>query len=105
METLPQGLMFTSKRQYNIIYAPALIDAFGTAVEKADEDYKLASTEYEYFDPIDPANPPAILKEYLSFPSVSDNSRSCSVADITPGLTKSMPAGFRTTNVVPVLQA
>jgi len=103
--------MFTSKRQHNIIYASALIEAFGTVVEKADEDHKLvhflsvsyysgsklASTEYEYFDPIDLANPPAILKEYLSFPSVSDNTRNCTVADITLGLSQSMPADFGTT--------
>ncbi|KAE8857761.1 hypothetical protein P3342_012264 [Pyrenophora teres f. teres] len=110
-ETLPQGPMFASKRQYNISYAPALIDAFGNAVDKADEDHKLAhfvavsyysgsklaSAEYEYFDPIDATNPPAILKEYLSYPPVTDNTRNTTVAETTLGLTASMPSGFRTT--------
>ncbi|CAN9152973.1 unnamed protein product [Alternaria alternata] len=110
-ETLPQGLMFASKRQYNATYAPALFDAFGNAVKAAETDTKLAhfvavaysrgvkiaSTEYEYFDPIDPANPPAILNEYLSLPPLTDNTRNCSLADTTPGLSQSMPDGFRTT--------
>ena len=62
-ETLPQGLMFASKRQYNATYAPALFEAFGNAVEAAETDskaahfvavaysrgVKIASTEYEYF--------------------------------------------------------
>ena len=110
-ETLPQGLMFASKRQYNATYAPALFDAFGNAVEAAETDtkaahfvavaysrgVKIASTEYEYFDPVDPANPPAILKEYLAVPPLTDNTRNCSLADTTPGLSQSMPDGFRTT--------
>ncbi|RYN32485.1 hypothetical protein AA0115_g3883 [Alternaria tenuissima] len=110
-ETLPQGLMFASKRQYNATYAPALFDAFGNAVEAAETDTKLAhfvavaysrgvkiaSTEYEYFDPIDPVNPPAILKEYLSLPPLTDSTRNCSLADTTSGLSQSMPDGFRTT--------
>ncbi|KAH6865545.1 hypothetical protein BKA58DRAFT_320945 [Alternaria rosae] len=110
-ETLPQGLMFASKRQYNATYAPALFDAFGHAVEAAETDtkaahfvavaysrgVKIASTEYEYFEPVDPASPPAILKEYLAVPPLTDNTRNCSLADTTPGLSQSMPDGFRTT--------
>ncbi|KAI4660763.1 uncharacterized protein J4E79_005331 [Alternaria viburni] len=110
-ETLPQGLMFASKRQYNATYAPALFDAFGNTVEAAETDtkaahfvavaysrgVKIASTEYEYFEPVDPANPPAILKEYLALPPLTDNTRNCSLADTTPGLSQSMPDGFRTT--------
>jgi hypothetical protein len=103
--------MFASVRQYNATHAPALLDAFGNAVEAAEADTKLAhfvsvaysrgvkiaASEYEYFDPIDPSNPPAILKEYLSIPSLTDNTRNCSLADTTPGLSQSMPDGFRTT--------
>ncbi|KAG9187578.1 hypothetical protein G6011_05449 [Alternaria panax] len=110
-ETLPQGHMFASKRQYNATYASALLDAFGNAVEAAETDTKLAhfvavayfggvqiaSTEYEYFDPIDPTNPPTILKEYLSIPSLTDTTCNCSLAGTTPGLSESMPDGFRTT--------
>ncbi|KAF2030479.1 hypothetical protein EK21DRAFT_100359 [Setomelanomma holmii] len=80
---------------------PPLIDAFSNAITAAEKDTKLAhffaisyysgmkiaSTGFEYFIPIDAANPPEILKEYLAIPSLQTN----------PGLSKSMPAGFRAT--------
>jgi len=110
-ETLSQGLMFASKRQYNATYTPALFDAFGSAIDAAETDtkaahfvavaynsgYKIASTEYEYFEPVDPSHPPAILKEYLSIPPMNDDTRNTTLANTTLGLTQSIPAGHRTT--------
>jgi hypothetical protein len=110
-ETLSQGIMFASKRQYNATNIPALIDAFENAVNNAEKDTKLAhfvsvayysglkiaSTEFEYFTPVDASNPPEILKEYLSVPPLQDDTRNTTLANTTPGLTESMPAGFRTT--------
>ena len=110
-ETLPQGLMFSSQRQYNATYIPALIDAFGNTVKATEQDtkaahflavaymagYTLASTEFEYFDPVDVSNPPDILKEYLSIPPMEENTGNMTLAGTTLGLTQSMPAGFRTT--------
>jgi len=110
-ETLPQGLMFASKRQYDSTKIPALLDAFTNAVNGAEKDTKLAhflsvayysgmkiaSTEFEYFTPIDAANPPEILKEYLAIPALQDDTRNSTLADTTPGLSQNMPAGFRTT--------
>ncbi|KAH7378393.1 hypothetical protein DE146DRAFT_626531 [Phaeosphaeria sp. MPI-PUGE-AT-0046c] len=110
-ETLEQGLMFASKRQYNATHIPALIDAFGKAVESADSDthlahfvsvayaggVKIASTEFEYFTPVDVSNPPEILQEYLSIPPLQHTTQNVTLAETTPGLTESMPAGFRTT--------
>jgi hypothetical protein len=110
-ETLPQGLMFSSKRSYDSSNTGKLFNAFSNAINNAVKDTKLAhfvsiayyggnkivSTEYEYFDPIDAANPPAILKEYLSIPAMQDTTRNCTLAETTPGLSESMPDGFRTT--------
>ncbi|KAH7086043.1 hypothetical protein BKA63DRAFT_549044 [Paraphoma chrysanthemicola] len=110
-ETLSQGLMFASKRSYAQDCVPALLDAFGNAVVGAERDTKLAhfvavayfsgmtiaSTEFEYFTPVDDANPPEILKEYLSIPALQVSTRNMTLAETTPGLSESMPAGFRTT--------
>lgn len=110
-ETLPQGLMFASVRQYDSSKIPVLIDAFGNAVNNAEKDTKLAhfvsvayysgmkiaSTEYEYFTPVDASKPPAILKEYFAIPPIQDSTRNTTLAETTPGLSQSMPAGFRTT--------
>jgi hypothetical protein len=110
-ETLPQGLMFASKRSYDSPNLGKLFDAFSNAINNAVKDTKLAhfvsiayyggmkiaSTEYEYFDPVDAANPPAILKEYLSIPAIQDNTRNCTLAETTPGLSGNMPDSFRTT--------
>lgn len=110
-ETLKQGLMFASKRQYNATHIPALIDAFENAVHGAETDtcsahfvsvvyssgLKIASTEFEYFTPVDAANPPQILKEYLGIPPLQHYTRNVTLAETTLGLTESMPAGFRTT--------
>lgn len=110
-ETLEQGFMFATKRQYNSTYTPALIDAFSNAVHGAENDTKLAhfvglayfsgmriaSTEYEYFTPVDPASPPPILKEYLSIPASQHETRNTTLASTTPGLSESIPAGFRST--------
>lgn len=110
-ETLPQGLMFASKRQYDPGNIPILLDAFSNAVTGAEKDTKLAhfmsiasysgmriaTTEFEYFNPVDIANPPAILKQYLAIPPIQDSTSNVTLAETTPGLTQSMPAGFRTT--------
>lgn len=110
-ETLPQGLMFSSKRRYNTTYLPNLLEAFVNAVSNAEQDTKLAhfisaayfngtqiaTTEYEYFTPVDPSNPPDILKEYLAIPTLQQDSLNTTLANTTHGLTESMPAGFRTT--------
>jgi hypothetical protein len=110
-ETLPQGLMFASKRQYNGTKIPALINAFVHAVKGAEQDTRLAhfvavaynngghfaSTEFEYATPVDPANPPEILNEYLAVPPLQGTTQNTTLANTTYGLTASMPAGFRTT--------
>jgi FAD/FMN-containing dehydrogenase len=110
-ETFPQGLMFASKRTYNGTAIPALIDAFVDAVAGAEQDTRLAhflavaynagmhfaSTEFEYTRPVDPANPPAILKEYLGVLPLQEKTQNTTLANTTYGLTESMPAGFRTT--------
>jgi FAD/FMN-containing dehydrogenase len=41
-ETLDQGLMFASKRQYNATHVPDLLDASSNAVHGAEQDTKLA---------------------------------------------------------------
>jgi hypothetical protein len=110
-ETLPQGRMFASKRQYNASYIPELFNAFENAIHAAEVDpqaahfvavayssgHRIASTEYEYFDPVDASSPPAILNEYLSIPALSQDDKNATLAEITLGLTESMPAGLRTT--------
>jgi FAD/FMN-containing dehydrogenase len=110
-ETLSQGLMFSNKRRYDSSKIPALMDAFSNAVKGAEQDTKLAhflaiayyagtkvvSTEFEYLTPADAANPPAILKEYFSITPSQDVSKNITLAETTPGLTQTMPAGFRTT--------
>jgi FAD/FMN-containing dehydrogenase len=110
-ETLDQGLMFASKRQYNATHVPDLLDAFSNAVHGAEQDTKLAhfvaiayhaglqiaSTEFEYFTPVDPSNPPLILQEYLAVPYLQATTHNTTLANTTYGLTESMPAGFRTT--------
>lgn len=109
-ETLHQGLMFANKRQYNATQIPALLDAFSIAVHGAEQDTKLAhfvavayhsglqiaSTEFEYFTPIDPNDPPPILREYLAVPPLKDTTQNTSLANTTYSLSESMPAGFRT---------
>ncbi|EUC28667.1 hypothetical protein COCCADRAFT_40846 [Bipolaris zeicola 26-R-13] len=110
-ETFPQGLMFSSKRQYNATHIPALLDAFGNAVQDAEVDtkaahfvavaynsgYRIASAVYEYFDPVDVSNPPDVLNDYLSIPALNEATKNTTLAEITLGLTESMPAGLRTT--------
>lgn len=59
--------------------------------------YRTASAEYEYFEPVDVSNPPAILNDYLSIPALNEATKDTILAEITLGLTESMPAGLRTT--------
>ncbi|KAF2820323.1 FAD-binding domain-containing protein [Ophiobolus disseminans] len=110
-ETFPQGLMFSSLRRYDSSQIPPLLDAFTNAVNGAEKDtklahfisiiyysgYKFASAEYEYFTPVDTANPPEILKEYLAVPPIQESTVNTTLANTTPSLSQSMPAGFRTT--------
>ncbi|KAH7380121.1 hypothetical protein BKA66DRAFT_512891 [Pyrenochaeta sp. MPI-SDFR-AT-0127] len=110
-ETLPQGLMFASRRRYNASYLPALVDAFVHATEGAVEDTKLAhffsatyysgarivSSEVEYFTPVDTNQPPEIMKEYLAITPLTHDTQNTSLANTTYGLSEVMPDGFRTT--------
>ncbi|EUC42531.1 hypothetical protein COCMIDRAFT_39425 [Bipolaris oryzae ATCC 44560] len=86
-EIFPQCLMFPSKRQYSATHIPALFDAFGNTVQDAEE----------YFDPVDVSNPPDILNDYVSIPALNEATKNTTLAEITLGLTESMPAGLRKT--------
>ncbi|KAI8931093.1 hypothetical protein NX059_012104 [Plenodomus lindquistii] len=87
------------------------MDAFESAVIDAVRDTKMAhfvaiaayagmemaSTEFEYFTPQDPANSPKILKKYLEIPTMQEDTRNITLAETTPGLSDSMLAGSRMT--------
>ncbi|KAJ4374644.1 hypothetical protein N0V86_007517 [Didymella sp. IMI 355093] len=85
-ETLTQGPMWGGSRRYNASEIPKLIDAFVDTTKAAEEDgeaahalsistyagARIASTLLEYTSPINTANPPAILRNYLSIPPTRD---------------------------------
>ena len=110
-ETVAQGPMWGGYRRHNETEIPKLVDAFVSTTIAASQDgevahwlsvsaysgSKIASTELEYTSPVDKANPPSILREYLSIPWVQDDTTNSSLADLTPPLSASMPPGFRTT--------
>jgi hypothetical protein len=109
-ETIVQPPMWGGMRIHDPSVTPALITAFKNAINNAEEDetlahvvsfttydtYQLAFTELEYRTPVDPANPPAIAKEYLSIPFMQDKTGNSTLADLTPHRSNDMPSGFRT---------
>jgi hypothetical protein len=86
-----------------------LINAFTTLVESASEDPKAvqilsfavtagraaAQLQLEYLEPVNEADPPTILKEYLSIPSVKTATINRTMADDTEMLEAQMPDGHR----------
>ncbi|KAF2031606.1 FAD-binding domain-containing protein [Setomelanomma holmii] len=85
LETKPQGkTMWGGTRIHLTPDYPALINAFATMVESAPSDPKAvqilsfavtagnsaAQIQLEYLEPVNEANPPAILKGYLSIPAI-----------------------------------
>lgn len=88
---------------------PALIDAFATMVESAASDPKAvqilsfavtadspaAQIQLEYLEPVNEADPPAILKGYLSLPAVTTATLNRTLTSDTDMLNAQMPAGHR----------
>ncbi|KAL1603089.1 hypothetical protein SLS59_004746 [Nothophoma quercina] len=109
LETVPQGLMWGGTRIHLQPDYPKLIDAFATMVEGAPSDPKAvqilsfavtagspaAQIQLEYLQPVDEANPPAILKAYLSIPAVITATLNRTLASDTDMLNAQMPAGHR----------
>ncbi|KAJ8117444.1 hypothetical protein OPT61_g1349 [Boeremia exigua] len=109
-ETISQGPMWGGFRMHLDTEIPALINAFVNTTRNAVSDpeaahtlsfsayegLKMAFTELEYTTPIDKANPPAILKDYLAIPTVRDDTTNSSLVDLTPHMSADMPPGFRT---------
>jgi len=71
-------------------------EAAHTLSFSAYEGLKMAFTELEYTSPVDKANPPAILEDYLAIPTVRDDTANSSLVALTPHMSADMPAGFRT---------
>jgi hypothetical protein len=114
LETFPQGPMWGGNRRHTADAIPALRKAFVNMVNNAGQDpnaahwmihasssqapgQKIVSSELEYPKQFSPAQPPAILKEYLSIPAYQDNTANRTLAEITVMLNSSMPAGSRQT--------
>ncbi|CAN9084679.1 unnamed protein product [Alternaria alternata] len=109
LETIPQGPMWGGTRVHMSPDYPALIDAFASMAESATEDPKSAQIlsfamtagnaagqiQLEYLEPVDEANPPAILKKYLDIPSIRANTLNRTLANDTVMLTDQMPGGHR----------
>jgi hypothetical protein len=109
-ETIVQPPMWGGMRIHDPSTTPALIKAFGNAINGAEQDtklahvvsfttydtYQLAFTELEYRVPLDLANPPEIVKEYLSIPFMQDKTGNSTLEDLTPHRSNDMPSGFRT---------
>ncbi|OAG13723.1 FAD-binding domain-containing protein [Alternaria alternata] len=109
-ETIVQPPMWGGMRIHDTSATPALITAFENAINNAEKDtklahvvsfttydtYQLAFTELEYFVPVDLANPPEVVKEYLSIPFMQDNTGNSTLEDLTPHRSNDMPSGFRT---------
>jgi hypothetical protein len=88
---------------------PALINAFATPTESASEDPKAVQIlsfavtagrpatklQLEYLEPVNEADLPAILKEYLSIPSVKSAMINRTTASDTDMLDEQMPGGHR----------
>ncbi|KAJ4357128.1 hypothetical protein N0V95_002785 [Ascochyta clinopodiicola] len=109
LETVSQGLMWGGTRIHLQPDYTKLIDAFATMVESAASDPKAvqilsfavtagspaAQIQLEYLEPVDEANPPAILKEYLSIPPVMASTLNRTLTSDTDMLNAQMPAGHR----------
>jgi hypothetical protein len=109
-ETLHQGLMFTGKRHHNATHIPAFLDSFSDIVHGAEQDtqlayfvavayysgFQIASTLFEYPTPVDPGNPPAVVRENLAGPMLKDATQNTPLDYTTYVVTGSVPAGFRT---------
>jgi hypothetical protein len=110
LETKPQGkIMWGGTRIHLTPDYPKLINAFATMVESAPKDPKAvqilsfavtagspaAQIQLEYLEPVNEANPPAILKEYLSLPAVQVSTLNRTLASDTDMLTNQMPSGHR----------
>jgi len=110
LETKLQGkTMWGGTRIHLTPDYPALVNAFATMVENAATDPKAvqilsfavtagspaAQIQLEYLEPVDEANPPAILKEYLSLPAIMTSTLNRTLASDTDMLNAQMPAGHR----------
>lgn len=103
--------MWGGSRQYSESEFPKLVETFVNTTMAAEDDVeaahalsistyagtRIASTLLEYTSPIDTANPPAILREYLSIPTTQDNVANSSLASLTQYLSSTMPSGSRAT--------
>jgi FAD/FMN-containing dehydrogenase len=109
LETVPQGLMWGGTRVHLPSEYPKLVDAFATMVESAPSDPKAvqilsfattagvpaAQIQLEYLSPVNEANPPAILKKYLSIPAIQASTLNRTLASDTDMLDGQMPGGKR----------
>lgn len=109
LETVPQGLMWGGTRIHLEADYPKLIDAFATMAESAESDPKgvqilsfavtagtpAAQIQLEYLEPVNEANPPALLKQYLSMTPVMASTLNRTLANDTDMLTAQMPSGHR----------
>lgn len=109
LETVPQGLMWGGTRIHLQPDYPKLIDAFATMADSTEADPKAvqilsfamtagspaAQIQLEYLQPVDEANPPAILEGYLSIPPVVKSTLNRTLASDTNMLNAQMPAGHR----------
>ncbi|KAF1947958.1 FAD-binding domain-containing protein [Clathrospora elynae] len=111
LETISQGLMWGGTRIHLQTDYPKLINAFATMAESAPKDLKAvqilsfavtagspaAQIQLEYLEPVNEANPPAILKEYLSIPPIKADTINRTLVSDTDMLSAQMPSGHRYT--------
>ncbi|KAJ4368693.1 hypothetical protein N0V86_009602 [Didymella sp. IMI 355093] len=109
LETVSQGLMWGGTRIHMQPDYPALIDAFATMASSTESDPKAvqilsfattngsaaAQIQLEYLQPVDEANPPAVLKNYLSIPPIMKSTINRTLASDTDMLNAQMPSGHR----------
>ena len=109
LETIPQGLMWGGTRVHMQPDYPAVIDAFVSMAEDATKDPKsaqilsfamssgnaLAQVQVEYMNPVNEAEPPAVLNKYLSIPALQASTMNRTLANDTVMLTDQMPSGHR----------
>ncbi|KAH6639597.1 hypothetical protein C7974DRAFT_134998 [Boeremia exigua] len=109
LETKPQGLIWGGTRIHLQPDYPKLIDAFATMAESAAVDPKAvqilsfavtagspaAQIQLEYLEPVNEANPPEILKGYLSIPPIVASTINRTLESDADMLNDQMPAGHR----------